>query len=462
MFDLAQEMTRRREENLTLFGAHVNPRLTKVLQLIDFAKGYTRAKGAYLYDAEGKDYLDFLSGYGVFGIGRNHPAVIRTLHQYLDLDVASMVQLDAPLLAGMLAEKLLALAPGKLQSVFLTNSGTESVETALKFARAAAGRTKVLYSEKDFHGLTLGALSVNGSHDFTDGFHPLLPDTTAIPFGDLSALEAALAKDDVAALIIEPIQGKTVHVPPEGFLAGAAQLCRAHGTILILDEVMTGFGRTGKLFCAEWENVEPDIMVVSKALSGGFVPVGAVLSKRWIYDKVFSSLERCVVHSNTFGRGGMAMACALSVLDVIAEEGIVENARVMGEALLSGLRDMQRSYPMIKEVRGRGCMIAIELQPPQGLWGRIQGALMDKMSPGLLAQSFVVPLMSDHRILTQVGGHGADVIRLLPPLIIGPKEVERFLGAFKSVLDAAKKFPGPIWEIGSRLAKHALRTAPPR
>lgn len=457
MFDLAAEMKRRREENIALFGAHVNPRLTKVLQLIGFSKGYVRAEGAYLYDAEGNDYLDLLAGYGVFGVGRNHPAVIRTLRQYLDLDVASMVQLDAPLLAGMLAERLLALAPGKLERVFLTNSGTESVETALKLARAAAGRSKVIYAEKDFHGLSLGALSVNGNRDFRQGFEPLLPDTFSVPFGDAAALEARLAEGDVAAVILEPIQGKTVHVPPGGYLADVARLCRAHGAILILDEVMTGLGRTGKLFCAEWENVEPDIVVVSKALSGGFVPVGAVLFRRWIYDKVFSSLERCVVHSNTFGRGGMAMACGLAVLDILEEERLPANALAMGEAIMAGLRDLQRSNPMIKEVRGRGLMIAIELQPPRGLWGRLQGAFMDKLSPGLLAQSFVVPLMSDHRILTQVGGHAADVIRLLPPLMIGRKEVDRFLGAFAAVLDDAKKFPGPIWEIGSRLAAHALK-----
>ena len=187
------------------------------------------------------------------------------------------------------------------------------------------------------------------------------------------------------------------------------------------------------------------------------MPVGAVLFRRWIYDKVFSSLERCVVHSNTFGRGGMAMACGLAVLDILEEERLPANALAMGEAIMAGLRDLQRSNPMIKEVRGRGLMIAIELQPPRGLWGRLQGAFMDKLSPGLLAQSFVVPLMSDHRILTQVGGHAADVIRLLPPLMIGRKEVDRFLGAFAAVLDDAKKFPGPIWEIGSRLAAHALK-----
>jgi ornithine--oxo-acid transaminase len=456
-FDPTGEINRRQEEYLHLFASHVNPRLAKVLQLIDFARPYVRGRGAYLYDADGRDYLDFMAGYGVFAAGRNHPAIVSALKSYLDTDYPSMVQMDAPLLAGVLAEKLLALAPGDLAIVFFTNSGTEGVETALKFARCATGRSRVLYSEKDFHGLTLGSLSVNGSQDFRRGFEPLLPDTVAIPYGDIDALEAHLAPGDVAAFIVEPIQGKTITVPPAGFLAEAARLCRRHGAVLIADEVMTGFGRTGKLFACEWDGAEPDILVAAKALSGGFVPVGAVMCRQWIYDKVFSSLDRCVVHSNTFGRGGMAMTAGLATLDVIEREGLVENARHMGDALLTGLQELAASFPMIKDVRGRGLMLAIELQPPRSLWGRVSGAFMGKLSPGLLAQAFVVPLMSDHRILTQVGGHGADVIRLLPPLVIGKTDVARFLDAFRQVLEAANKFPGPIWEIGSRLAKLALR-----
>ena len=457
MIDLAREIAERQDDYLGLFGNHVNSRLAKVLQLIDFARPYVRGEGAYLYDKEGRDYLDFLSGYGVFSIGRSHPAVTKVLHSFLDLSYPSMVQMDAPLLAGMLAEKLIALAPGSLEKVFFTNSGTEGVETAIKFARCASGRSKVLYGEKDFHGLTLGALSVNGNKDFREGFDPLLPDTVATPFGDLKLLESHLRHGDVAALIVEPIQGKTVSVPPDGFLAEASALCKTYGTYLIADEVMTGFGRTGKLFACEWDGAEPDILVVAKALSGGFVPVGAVLCRQEVYDKVFSSLERCVVHSNTFGRGGMAMAAGLATLDVIAEEKLVENAAAMGAELMTGLGELKNSFPMVKDVRGRGLMVAIELQPPRGLWGRLSGAVMGKISPGLLAQAFVVPLMSDHRILTQVGGHGADVIRLLPPLVIGKAEVARFLNAFREVLKTADTFPGPIWEIGSRLAKLALK-----
>ena len=233
MLDLAAEISRRRAEYLTLYSRYVNPRLAKVLQFIEFARPYVRAQGPYLYDEDGNEYLDMLAGYGVFAVGRNHPSVKEVLRRYLDLDYPSMVQLDAPVLAGITAEKLLALAPRGLENVFFTNSGTEGVETALKFAKGATGRTKILYGEKDFHGLTLGSLSVNGSKEFREGFEPLLPGTTAIPYGDLQTLEAHLARKDVAALILEPIQGKTVRVPPEGYLAEAGRHLdhgQSHGT----------------------------------------------------------------------------------------------------------------------------------------------------------------------------------------------------------------------------------------
>jgi len=456
MVELARILKERQNECLDLYASYINPRLVKALGLIGFTRPYVKAEGPYLYDAAGNQYLDMLAGYGVFAAGRNHPKIKAVLKEYLELDYPSMVQLDTPLLASLLAEKLLSLAPGDLQHVFFTNSGAEGIEGAIKFARRATGRSKVVYSVKDFHGLTLGCLSVNGSEEFREGFGPLLPDTVAVEYGNAEALEKALADRKAAAFVLEPIQGKTVAVPPDGFLAEASRLCRRYGTILIADEVMTGFGRTGKWFACQWEEVDPDIVVVAKALSGGFVPVGAILFKRWIYNKVFSSLERCVIHSNTFGRGGMAMAAGLATIEVIEEEGLVENARIQGQKLLAGLRELQAGSKLIKDVRGKGLMIAVEMQPPKGLWGRLSGAIMGSLSPGLLAQAFVVPLFNDHRILTQIGGYGADVIRLLPPLIIGEREVERFLSAFQEVLEQAAKFPGPIWEIGSRLAKVAL------
>ncbi len=304
-FDLPALLAAHRDDGYELYGRYLNPQQPKVLHTIGFDKVYERAEGAYLYDSDGLQYADFLAGFGVFAAGRNHPVIRKALHDALDAQLADWTQFDCGPLPGLLAEKLLAKAPG-LDRVFFCSSGTEAVESALKFARYATGRGRVLYCDHAFHGLTTGSLSVNGSAEFRRGFDPLLPDTP-VPLGDLDALAAELRKGDVAALIIEPIQGKGVHMPPDGFLTAAAALLHEHGALLICDEVQSGFGRTGKFFAYQHEEVVPDIVTVAKALSGGFVPVGAMLAKDWIYEKVFSSMERVMVHSTTFKGGVLAM-----------------------------------------------------------------------------------------------------------------------------------------------------------
>ena len=245
-FDLADLLAARHGEGYALADQYLNPQLSRTLHAIGFDRTYERAEGAYLYDSDGNRYADFLAGFGVFGVGRNHPVVRKALHDVLDAELADLVQFDAALLPGLLAERLLAKAPG-LDRVYFGNSGTEAVEAALKFARYATGRGRIIYCDHAFHGLTTGSLSVNGAEEFRGGFAPLLPDTM-IPFADLDALAAELRKGDVAALLVEPIQGKGVHLVPPGFLAAAATLLHEHGALLICDEVQTGLGRTGKFF----------------------------------------------------------------------------------------------------------------------------------------------------------------------------------------------------------------------
>jgi ornithine--oxo-acid transaminase len=261
----------------------------------------------------------------------------------------------------------------------------------------------------------------------------------------------------VAAFVVEPIQGKGVFVGSDDFLRGAASLLKEHGALLVLDEVQTGFGRTGKLLAREHSGVMPDILVVSKALSGGYVPVGAVLTRRELYLKVFSSMERCVVHSSTFGQGAYAMVAGLATLHVIDEERLVENSARMGDLLVKGLLELKERFELVRDVRGRGLMVGIEFGRPESFSLRVGWDLVHKMSNDLFCQALVMPLMADHAILTQVSGHGTDVIKLIPPLVIDENDVARFLEAFEAVLEKCHHFPGPIWEVTSRLAKHALR-----
>jgi len=453
-FDLQSLLDKRRGEGYELHPRYLNPQLQRTLHTIGFDKVYERAEGAYLYDGDGNRYADFLSGFGVFGVGRNHPVVRQAVQQVLDCDLADLVQFDCPLLPGLLAEKLLEKAPG-LDRAYFCNSGTEAVETALKFARYATGRPRILYCGHAFHGLTVGSLSVNGSPEFRRGFDPLLPDNR-VPLGDLDALEAELRKGGVAALIVEPIQGKGVWIPPDGFLAAACKLLHDHGALLICDEVQTGLGRTGRFFAYQHEDVQPDIVTVAKALSGGMVPVGATLAKEWIFAKVYSSMERLLIHDSTFGSNAAAMAAGLASLAVIEDEGLVANAARTGDALRDALAAMVSEYDLLADVRGRGLMIGIEFGRPRSLKLRTRWTMLQKTRVGLFAQMVVMMLFQRHRILTQVSGDHMEVIKLLPPLTIGDAEVALMRDAFADVMNDAHKGSGLVWDFGRTLVKQVI------
>jgi len=454
-FDLTALLAERGGERYDLHTRHLNHQLPRMLHTLGFDKVYERAEGAHFWDADGQDYLDMLAGFGVMGLGRHHPVVRKALHDVLDAQLADLTRFDCQPLPGLLAEKLLSCAP-HLDRVFFGNSGTEAVETALKFARYATGRPRVLYCTHAFHGLTTGSLSVNGEAGFRDGFAPLLPDT-AVAMGDLDALERELKRGDVAGFVVEPIQGKGVHPAPPGFLRAAQELLHRHKALLIADEVQTGLGRTGDFFAYQHENgVEPDLVCVAKALSGGYVPVGATLGKDWIFKKVYSSMDRVLVHSASFGANAQAMAAGLAVLAVMEDEEIVAHARHTGDLLRSRLAALVDRYELLHDVRGRGLMIGIEFGRPTSLGLRSRWTMLQAARKGLFAQMVVVPLLQRHRILTQVSGDHLEVIKLIPPLIIGEPDVDRFVEAFTAVMDDAHQGGGLIWDFGRTLVKQAV------
>ncbi len=405
----------------------------------------------------GEKYLDLLSGYGVFGLGRNHPEVRRILKDFLDAEYPSLVKMEAPLLSGLLAAELKKRMPNDLDMVFFTNSGAEGVETAIKYAKCATGRPAIIYCKKSFHGLSSGALSVNGDESFREGFAPFLPDCRAVPFNDLAALEAELKKNDVAAFIVEPVQGKGVNLPAPGYLTEAQKLCRKHGALFIDDEVQTGMGRTGKFLAIEHDGAaDPDIVVLAKTLSAGFVPVGAVLCKKWIHEKVFSSMQRSVVHSSTFSQGSFAMAAGLAALDVLDRQELMANAARMGDVIGRGVAAMIPRFEFLKEVRWRGLMIGIEFGPPKSLSLKLAWTTCHTLDKSLFPQAAVIPLMDKHHIITQVAGHGVDVVKLLPPLVIADADAQWFLTAFEEVMVQMHKFPGPAWDVLTGIGKMAL------
>lgn len=440
-----------------LHAAHVNPRFAKAMSLIGFDKAYLRGQGAHLWDADGERYLDMLAGYGVYNMGRNHPTVRQALSDYLGSDAASLVQLEIPLLSGELAGQIKQGAGFDFDYVCFTNSGAEGVEAAIKFARRSTKKPAILYASSAFHGLTNGALAVNGTEMFRKDFGPLSPECRKLPFNDLDALEQALAAADVAAFIVEPVQGKGVHIAAPGYLREAARLCHKRGALFIADEIQTGLYRTGKFLAIEHDGgVEADMVILSKALSGGYVPVGAVLYRQDVYDKVFSSLDQCVVHSSTFAQGNLAMVAGLAALRALEEENAGERAQRMGDRLGQGLLALKDRFEFIGDVRWRGLMIGIEFQEPKSLKLRSAWKTAHMMNPDLFCQAITVPLLADHKILTQVSGYHMDVIKLIPPLVMTDEDADWFLRGFEAVMVDLHRFPGAVWQTLFQIGKNAL------
>jgi len=446
----------REEDRFDLNTRYGNAMMVRVLRTIGYDVGFVRGEGAHLYDRAGTRYLDLLSGWGVFGIGRNHPRLREILTGVLDSHFANLVQMDVSLLAGLLAERLIARVP-YLEKVLFASTGSEAVETAIKFARRATGRPGLVHCAHSFHGLTYGALSMTGEDNFRDGFTPLLPDTHEIAFNDLASLEEVLASRRIAAFILEPIQGKTVDVAGDLYLKDALQLCRKYGTLLIADEVQTGLGRTGRFLAVEHSGIEPDMVLLSKTLSGGYVPVSAVLLRKWIFDKVFDRMDRAVIHGSTFGANDLAMAAGIATLEVMESERIVENAARQGARLKTALETMAKDFELVADVHGRGLMLGITFASPRSLKLRAAWHALEAMNKGLFCQLITLPLFKEHKILVQVAGHASHTVKLLPTLVLSDADCDWIETAFRAVIKDAHRVPGAVWSLGKTLADQALR-----
>jgi ornithine--oxo-acid transaminase len=433
---------------LALNDRFLNPQMGRILRTLGFDRVWRGGEGAHLIDAEGTRFLDLIGGYGVFAIGRNHPEAIAAIEEVLAARTANLPQLGVTLLSGVLAEQLLSRAPGSVAAMVPANTGTEAVEAAIKLARAATGRPRVLYAEHAFHGLTLGALSLNGNEEFRAGFGPLLAGCDPVAFGDLGALQSELERGGVAAVVIEPVQGKGVNLPPAGYLPEAQALCRGAGTLFVCDEVQTGVGRTGRFLALEHWGLQPDIICLAKALSGGLVPIGAALVSRSVFGKVFDGMERAVRHGSTFGGNDLAAAAALATLRVLDREGLLARAERLGDLLLELTRPLVGRYETVREVRGMGLMWAIEFGPPSGRGRRSLWDAVERRQAGLFSQLITVPLFHEHKILCQVAGHRMNTIKALPALTIADGEIHRFAAALEETIAAAEHYPRALARFG--------------
>jgi putrescine aminotransferase len=428
-----------------LHERYINPILVGLGRNNGFIKTFVRGLGNELWDADGKAYLDFVAGFGSLNLGHNHPAVVRAVRAALEEQAPGFTQSAINPLAATLAEQLVALAPPGLEMVFFANSGTEAVEAALKLARAATGRPGLLSCERSFHGKSLGSLSVTGNPVYHRPFGPLLPECQSIPFGDLEALERALYMRRFAAFIVEPIQGEGgMIVAPAGYLRAAQELCRTSDTLLIVDEVQTGLGRTGTLFAVDEEGVEPDILTLAKSLGGGLVPLGAMLCRRDLWMKAYGSARTFALHTTTFGGGSLACAAGLATLRVLREEDLCANARARGLQLQHAIGDLAGRCHLVRCVRGRGLMLGLEFRPmPDTMVAHFKGTdpsgsisllvpNLDELIhsiPGLYAMQI---LLQTHGIYTQVARSNPRVLRIQPPLAITEEQVSRFLSALEN------------------------------
>jgi len=444
---MATEMIMSVEDALALSRGEVhalykncgNPGLATLLGLVGFDRQFVRAEGMRIWDSEGNEYLDFLGAYGAMNLGHNHPEILGALEKVRELP--NLIPASLPTMLAALLHNLSVITPGRLKRSFHCNSGAEAVEGALKIARAATGRAGFLYCENSFHGKTFGALSVTGRDKYRKPFEPLLSECKAVPFGDINALEQALSKFKPAAFIVEPIQGEGgVNVPPPGYLAGAARLCREHGVLFIADEIQTGFGRTGAMFACQLENVEPDIMCMAKSLGGGVEPIGAFITTDDIWQQAYGGIEKATLHTSTFSGNTRAATAGVAAIGVLLKEKLPEAAAEKGAYFLAGLLDLQKKYPLIKEVRGRGLLIGVELTKPGGLADKLTMGMAAKLSNEYMASLVAGELLNKHHIITAYTLNNPNVIRLEPPLTVTRGEIDTVLNGMDDALKRNKGF----------------------
>src|SRR5580704_996948 len=442
--------------NTSNYNDYVNPQWVSLLNLLGMNVDYERCLGCELFTKDGRRVLDFLSGYCVHNTGHNHPYIIRALKDEMDRCGPAMLQSHVPEIAGDLARRLCELAGGELEKVCFGSSGSEGVEAAIKFARATTGRSGIVYARSSFHGLTAGALSLMNDAFWQEGFGPLLPDAHGVPYGDLAALENVVASKRHAAFIIEPLQAEGgIHVPTPAYLQQAQELCRRTGTLFILDEVQTGMYRTGTFLAAHQFDIQPDMVVLAKALSGGLMPVSAVLMTNKIYHAVYSSLKRAIVHTSTFRENTLSMRAGLATLDVLQSEQLGPRAMQLGEAFRAKLRNELAPFEMVKEVRGMGLLSGIEFVAPKKMSLRVPFEAFHRIHPAMFGQIVVMRMFREKNILTQICGNNFMVLKAAPPLMVTPEQLDEFVSAIRDVVVLAQTSPA-FWTEALGMARRAV------
>ncbi|RJX24163.1 MAG: aspartate aminotransferase family protein [Dethiobacter sp.] len=429
-----------RKEVLETYKNYVHPGRATLQALLNLDTNFVRAEGCKVWDEDGNEYLDFVGGYGSLNLGHNHPAVIEALHKVESAPV--MLQTALAKFAAVLAHNLAQITPGDLQNCWFCSSGTEAVEGALKLARMYTGKKDFIYCLGGFHGKTMGSLSVTGKKKYQEPFEPLIPGCIPIPYGDAEALEKALKKHDAAAFIVEPILGEGgIILPPEGYLKEARRLCSSGNTLLIFDEIQTGFGRTGTLFACEHEGIVPDVMILAKSLGGGIVAIGGYITTAAIMKKAYgSSIDKATMLSSTFGGNTHSAAGAIAAVEVVVRENLARQAAEKGAYFLNKLQGLKEKYSIIKDVRGRGLLVGLELAEGGGLLDFLSAGSVKKLSSEFLSSMIGGELQQKYRVLTLFTLNNPNVIRLEPPLTVSYEQLDYAVDAFDKLFSRHKSF----------------------
>ncbi len=458
MSNFKQEIEEYITSSAHLSKNHIHPRLQKMFELGGMTAVFTRGEGQYLWDNQGTRYLDLLAGGGVYFMGRNQPAIHQTLTDILSMNLPNLTVVNASVLGGVLAGKLLKLAGPHFGKVVFSNAGSEATEVAIRFARYTTGRRRFIHLEGSFHGRSFGAASLAGFASMKAGMDPMMPTCTPVKVNDIAQLRREIKMGDVAGFIYEPVQGQTGVALDADYLREAEALCRQYGTVMIADEVQTGMGRTGDWFMSTGMGVRPDVMTTSKALSGGAIPVGAVMISEEIYEKVYSKFTSGLIYFSTFAENNVAMASGIATIDFLESVDAPNQARIKGEKFRQGLLKLKEKYDVIDRIEGRGMMITIYFKDSVGnpLLSAQQKA-MQWADAGAFAAATHVDLFTRQKILAQIPGPGVNAIKILPPVTVTDEDIAFFLEGFEDTLAGFYSSRGPVVAIASGAVKSTVK-----
>jgi putrescine aminotransferase len=447
-----------KDRTLELYTRHINSVFGQSAGPFGLIRNYTRAEGIFLWDDSGRKYFDFFNSFGCLNLGHNHPAVVGAVQQALNASVPMIHQLSPSPFASALAYNLSTLLPEQLSVSYFMNSGSEAVEAAIKLARIATGRKRLLAAQNSYHGRTLGALTLTGMEQYRKPFEPLLAHVELLPWDDTAAMEKALRPGDVAALFLEPIQGQGgVRVPGAEYLRTARKLCDKHGALLVLDEVQTGFGRTGAMFAFEHSGICPDVLLTSKSLGGGLMPLSACTTTSRIWGRAYGSLKKFVLHSSTFSGNTLACVAGLAAIETIVNERLVEKAAESGAYFFSRLNALAKKHPVIKEIRGRGLMIGIVFDLSDGTaFGSMSRTAIEAISPKIVTAWLASRLLSEYAILVPPSLTEEHFLRIYPPLGVSPEHIDYFVDSLDHLCGSLGGYQKILREVTPLLARYGM------